>query len=60
MLSSARAHRVVIEGGRARGVEVERGGIVEVVHAEREVILSAGAHESEAAGAARGRAPTLP
>ncbi|MFC7010421.1 GMC family oxidoreductase [Streptomyces viridiviolaceus] len=46
VLPSARAHRVVIEGGRAAGVEVERGGGVEVVRAEREVILSAGAYES--------------
>ncbi|MFD3945498.1 GMC family oxidoreductase [Streptomyces sp. NPDC058579] len=46
VLSSARALRVVIEGGRATGVEVERDGGVEVVRAEREVILSAGAYES--------------
>ncbi|MEU9702629.1 FAD-dependent oxidoreductase [Streptomyces sp. NPDC047981] len=46
VLTSARAHRVVIEGGRATGVEVERGGAVERVRAEREVILSAGAYES--------------
>ncbi|NBE50184.1 GMC family oxidoreductase [Streptomyces boluensis] len=46
VLPSARAHRVVVEGGRAVGVEVERGGAVEVVRAEREVILSAGAYES--------------
>ncbi|MFF9813128.1 GMC family oxidoreductase [Streptomyces sp. NPDC014006] len=46
VLPSALAHRVVVEGGRATGVEVERGGTVEVVRAEREVILSAGAYES--------------
>ncbi|MEU2062811.1 GMC family oxidoreductase N-terminal domain-containing protein [Streptomyces sp. NPDC013455] len=46
VLPSARAHRVVLEGGRAAGVEVERGGSVEVVRAEREVVLSAGAYES--------------
>jgi choline dehydrogenase-like flavoprotein len=46
VLSATRAHRVLIEGGRATGVEVERGGTVEVVRAEREVILSAGAYES--------------
>ncbi|GAA5033671.1 GMC family oxidoreductase [Streptomyces siamensis] len=46
VLSSARAHRVVIEDGRATGVELERGGAVEVVRAEREVVLSAGAYES--------------
>ncbi|MPY80624.1 MAG: alpha/beta fold hydrolase [Actinophytocola sp.] len=46
VLPASRAHRVVIEDGRATGVEVERGGAVEVVRAEREVILSAGAYES--------------
>ncbi|MEU2929872.1 GMC family oxidoreductase N-terminal domain-containing protein [Streptomyces sp. NPDC007251] len=46
VLSSALARRVVIEGGRATGVEVERAGTVGVVRAEREVILSAGAYES--------------
>ncbi|MGW8378312.1 GMC family oxidoreductase N-terminal domain-containing protein [Streptomyces sp. ODS28] len=46
VLPEVRAHRVVIEGGAARGVEVERAGAVEVVRAEREVILSAGAYAS--------------
>ncbi|MEV6352827.1 GMC family oxidoreductase [Streptomyces hydrogenans] len=46
VLPAARAQRVVIEGGRASGVEVERDGTTEVVRAEREVILSAGAYES--------------
>ena len=40
-LVRAFARRVVIEDGRAIGVEVERGGAVETVHAEREVILAA-------------------
>lgn len=35
------ARRVVIEDGRASGVEFERGGRVEVVKARREVILAA-------------------
>ncbi|MDQ0315410.1 choline dehydrogenase [Amorphus orientalis] len=35
------ARKVVIENGRAVGVEIERGGKVEVVRARREVILSA-------------------
>ena len=35
------ARRVVIEDGRAIGVEVERGGRVEVLRARREVILAA-------------------
>ena len=35
------ARRVVIEGGRATGVEVTRGGKFEVIKAEHEVILAA-------------------
>ncbi|MEO8244085.1 MAG: choline dehydrogenase [bacterium] len=38
---TAYARRVVIEEGRAVGVEVQRGGAVEVILAEREVIVSA-------------------
>lgn len=37
----ALARRVVIEGGRATGVEVRRGGTIEVIPAGREVILAA-------------------
>ncbi|MDE4142448.1 MULTISPECIES: choline dehydrogenase [Rhodobacterales] len=37
----ALARRIVIEEGRATGVEVERGGKVEVIRADREVIVSA-------------------
>ena len=40
-LVRALARRVVIEEGRARGVEVLRGGKVEVIRAEAEVILAA-------------------
>jgi choline dehydrogenase len=35
------ARRVVIENGHATGVEIERGGAVEVVRARREVIVAA-------------------
>ncbi|MGX1098571.1 choline dehydrogenase [Amorphus sp. MBR-141] len=35
------ARRVVIENGRAVGVEIERGGKIEIVRARREVILAA-------------------
>ncbi len=35
------ARRVVFEGKRAVGVEVDRGGKIEVVRANREVIVSA-------------------
>lgn len=40
-LVRAFARRVVIEGGRATGVEVERGGAVEVIRARAEVVLAA-------------------
>lgn len=40
-ITRALARRVVIEDGRAIGVEVERGGKVEVIHAKREVIIAA-------------------
>ncbi|MGV8831308.1 MAG: choline dehydrogenase [Devosia sp.] len=35
------ARRVVIENGRAVGVEVERGGQIEIIKANREVIIAA-------------------
>ncbi len=35
------ARRVVIEQGRATGVEISRGGAVEVIRAKREVVLAA-------------------
>ncbi len=37
----ALAHRVVIEGGRATGVAVARGGKAQVIRAAREVVLAA-------------------
>jgi len=40
------ARRVVIEHGRATGVEIERGGQIETVTARREVIVSASAINS--------------
>jgi choline dehydrogenase len=40
-LTRAFARRVVIDQGRAVGVEVERGGRIEVIRARREVILAA-------------------
>jgi choline dehydrogenase-like flavoprotein len=41
--TGARATRVVIEGGRAVGVEYIQKGVVKTLRARREVILSAGA-----------------
>ncbi|MCR9256588.1 MAG: choline dehydrogenase [Alphaproteobacteria bacterium] len=40
-LIRAFARRVVIENGRAVGVEIERGGRIEIVRAAKEVILAA-------------------
>jgi choline dehydrogenase len=40
------AQRILFDGNRAVGVEVVRDGLVETIHAEREVILSAGAYYS--------------
>jgi 4-pyridoxate dehydrogenase len=40
--TSALASRIVLEGGRAVGVEYERRGVASVARAEREIILSGG------------------
>jgi choline dehydrogenase len=44
--SAAIARKIVIENGRAIGVEIERGGKIEVVKANREVIVSASSFNS--------------
>ncbi|MFZ2872120.1 GMC family oxidoreductase [Zavarzinia sp.] len=46
VITRAQATRVLVEGGRATGVEIARGGRREVVRAAREVILSGGAVNS--------------
>ncbi len=46
VLSGATTTRVLIEKGRANGVEYERDGRIVQVRAEREVILSGGAYNS--------------
>jgi choline dehydrogenase len=46
LLSRTFARRVVFEGRRAVGVEVERGGACHVIRAKREVVLAAGAINS--------------
>ncbi|MDH3667441.1 MAG: choline dehydrogenase [Paracoccaceae bacterium] len=43
IVTDAMTRRVILERGRAIGVEIERAGIVETVHAGREVVLAAGA-----------------
>ena len=42
LLSEAIAARIVIEGGRARGVEIVSAGLRETIVAEREIILCGG------------------
>jgi len=42
LLSQAIAARIVIEDGRARGVEILRRGLRKTVWAEREIILCGG------------------
>ena len=46
VITRAMATSIVFEGDRAVGVEVSRDGRVEVIRAEREVILAAGAYQS--------------
>jgi len=46
LLRRTRARRILFDGKRATGVEVERGGGIETVSARREVILAAGAINS--------------
>jgi 4-pyridoxate dehydrogenase len=46
VVTGALATRVLFSGGRAIGVEYLKGGAVERVHAEREVILSGGVFNS--------------
>jgi choline dehydrogenase len=46
LLARARATRLVLDGGRCTGVEYVRDGRTQTVHAEREVILAAGAIET--------------
>ena len=46
VMTRAMALRIVFEGDRAVGVEISRDGQVELVRAEREVILAAGTYQS--------------
>ncbi len=46
VITGAAARRVVLEGGRAVGVELEQGGARQMLRARREVIVSAGALQS--------------
>ena len=46
VLTGAHVTRVLLDGARATGVEIDRDGDLEEISAEREVILSAGAYQS--------------
>jgi choline dehydrogenase len=46
VLTDTHVNRVLFDGIRAVGIEVSRGGKIEEVRAEREVVLSAGAYGS--------------
>jgi choline dehydrogenase len=46
VITDALCTRILFEGSRAVGVEVERGTELTEIHADREVILSAGAYNS--------------
>jgi choline dehydrogenase-like flavoprotein len=46
VITDAMALRILFDGTRAVGVEILRGGAVEEIRADREVILSAGAYQS--------------
>ncbi|MGZ1490130.1 GMC family oxidoreductase [Brevibacterium sediminis] len=46
VITDAHARKVLIEGSRAVGVEIERYGEIEQIRANREVVLSAGAYGS--------------
>ncbi|MFL5859805.1 MAG: GMC family oxidoreductase [Solirubrobacteraceae bacterium] len=46
LITGAHVNRVLLDGNRATGVEIDRGGEVSEVGAQREVILSAGAYQS--------------
>jgi choline dehydrogenase-like flavoprotein len=46
LVTDAHVNRLMLDGTTARGVEVDRGGELSEIRAEREVILSAGAYGS--------------
>ncbi|MGH2892168.1 MAG: GMC family oxidoreductase, partial [Solirubrobacteraceae bacterium] len=46
VITGAHVNRVLLDGHRATGVEIDRDGDVSAISAEREVILSAGAYQS--------------
>jgi choline dehydrogenase-like flavoprotein len=46
VITDAMALRILFDGARAVGIEVARGGKVEEIRADRDVILSAGAYQS--------------
>ena len=60
LLSVTMAARIVIEGNRARGVEIIRNGVSETIGAEREIILCGVAPALDAVGYRASRSPLSP
>ncbi len=48
IITDCLVQHIIITGGRATGVTVERGGVIETIGANKEVLLSAGAYGSPA------------
>jgi choline dehydrogenase len=46
VITDAMALRILFDGARAVGIQVDRGGTVEEIRAQRDVILSAGTYQS--------------
>ncbi|HWE33203.1 MAG TPA: FAD-dependent oxidoreductase [Solirubrobacteraceae bacterium] len=46
VITDAHVTRVLLDGGRAIGVEIDQGNELRPIHADREVIISAGAYQS--------------
>ena len=46
ILTEALVRRVIVENGRATGVEIERDGKVQTIKSERDIVLSGGAYGS--------------
>ena len=55
LMTRTQVRRILFEGKRAVGVEVEEGGAIKRIRARREVIVSGGSINSPSAAAALGR-----
>jgi len=46
IIANARVDRIIVEGGKAVGVQYIHGGVVQTVHCEREVLAAAGTYNT--------------